>query len=90
MDVCAKIIVKGLVQGVGFRYFVYNRAVKLGLKGYVKNLYNEDVEIEIEGNRSLIEEFIAELKVGPRFAKVLDLIINWKQSENKFKDFSIL
>ena len=37
-DVGAKIIVKGIVQGVGYRYFTHRHASRLGLKGYVKNL----------------------------------------------------
>ncbi len=90
MDIGTNIIVKGLVQGVGFRYFVFNRANRLNLKGYVKNLESGEVEIEVEGNRSLIEEFIVELKTGPRFAKVTDLLINWKNPENKYKHFCIL
>ena len=68
---------KGLVQGVGFRYFVLNRANNLGLSGYVCNLYSGDVEIEAEGDRSLIEEFIKEVKIGPRAAHITDLMVEW-------------
>jgi len=46
MEVCAKMIVKGRVQGVGFRWFVQQRAEKFGVSGYVKNLDNGDVGIE--------------------------------------------
>ncbi len=89
MEVGANIIVSGIVQGVGFRYFVYNRATRLGLKGCVKNLYNNDVEIEVEGERTLIEVLIKEVKVGPRFAQVTNLKINWKKVENFYKHFEI-
>jgi acylphosphatase len=63
-------VASGLVQGVGYRYFVFNRAKNLGLVGYVRNVFSGEVEIEIEGDRSLIEEFIKEVKVGPRSAQV--------------------
>lgn len=89
MEVGANIIVSGVVQGVGFRYFVFNRAIHLGLKGYVKNMYSDDVEIEVEGERSLIEELIKEVKVGPRFAQVTDLKITWKNVEKFYKHFEI-
>ena len=89
MEVGAHIIVSGMVQGVGFRYFVYHRATRFGLKGYVDNLYNGDVEIEVEGERSLIEEIIKEMKVGPRAAHVTDVKIEWKNSESKYKRFDI-
>lgn len=90
MDIGANIIVKGLVQGVGFRYFVYYRAVRLNLTGYVKNLFNGDVEIDVEGDRSSIEELIKEVKVGPRFAEVKDVIVRWKNIENFYKGFEII
>lgn len=89
IEIGVNIIVSGFVQGVGFRYYVFNRAMRLGLKGYVKNLYNGDVEIETEGDRSLIEEFIREVKVGPRAAKVNDIKICWKEPEQHYKHFEI-
>lgn len=89
MEIGINMIVSGLVQGVGFRYFVLNRANQVGLKGYVKNLYNGDVEIETVGHRSLIENFIKEIKVGPREAHVDDIKITWKKPEQQYKHFEI-
>ena len=89
MEAGAHIIVSGMVQGVGFRYFVYDRAVRLSLNGYVKNLYNGDVEIEVEGERSLIEELLKEVKIGPRAAHVTDVKIEWKKAEEHFHEFHI-
>ena len=60
--VLAKIKVNGIVQGVGFRPFVYRLASRLGLKGYVLNLGDAGVEIEVEGNDKDIEKFIFLLK----------------------------
>ncbi|MER3525124.1 MAG: acylphosphatase [Ignavibacteria bacterium] len=75
------IIVEGLVQGVGFRWFVQRRAEALGITGWVRNMYNGDVEIEAEGDRSLLEEFLKEVKVGPRSAHVSNLKIEWMESK---------
>ena len=72
------IIVEGLVQGVGFRWFVARHADALGLSGVVRNLYNGNVEIDATGDRSLLEEFIKEVKVGPRGARVTNLKLEWK------------
>ena len=77
MQAGAHIVVRGMVQGVGFRYFVLQHATKLGLNGFVKNLFSGEVEIESHGDRSLIEEFIKEMKVGPRAAHVSDLKVEW-------------
>jgi acylphosphatase len=89
MRVGLHIIVQGIVQGVGFRYFVYHHATKLGVKGWVRNVLNGDVEIEVEGDRSLLEIFIAELKVGPRSAHIKDLHIEWQPYENQYSSFEI-
>jgi len=89
MEVGAHIVVRGFVQGVGFRYFVYDRARRLGLNGFVRNMYNGDVEIEVEGDRSLVEEFIKEVKVGPRAARVADVFIRWKETLQHYTSFEI-
>ena len=89
MEVGAHIIVRGLVQGVGFRYFVYIRATRIELKGSVENNFDGSVEIDIEGDRSLIEELIREVKVGPRSAQVTDVKIQWKESQHQYKEFGI-
>ena len=89
MEVGAHIIVRGFVQGVGFRYFVYQRATRFDLKGSVRNLYNGDVEIEVEGDRSMIEEFLNELKVGPRVAHVADVLLTWTSADKNFRRFDI-
>ena len=89
MEIRAHLIARGLVQGVGYRYFVFNRAKNLGLVGYVRNVFSGEVEIEIEGDRSLIEEFIKDAKVGPRSSQVKDLKIEWLTCEKSYKSFEI-
>ncbi len=88
-DVSAKIIIKGLVQGVNFRYFTHNQAIKLGLKGYVKNLFTGNVEAFVEGDKPIIEEFISTLKIGPRASRVTDVIVEWGPFSSKYKSFYI-
>jgi len=89
MQIGVHIIVQGYVQGVGFRWFVLRRATSLGLTGWVRNGYRGEVELEAEGERSLIEELIKEVKVGPRSAQVKDLIIEWQEIKNQFTGFEI-
>lgn len=83
-------LVSGMVQGVGFRYFVMNRAVNFGLVGFTRNLYSGDVEIEVEGDRSLIEEFIKEVRVGPRAARVTDIKIEWLKCTGANLNFEVI
>ncbi len=85
----AEIIVTGLVQGVGFRYFIIRNAQQLGVKGYVKNLYDGSVLTVVEGERGLIEGLIKKLKVGPRSAQVNNLKIEWGEFKNEFSTFEV-
>jgi acylphosphatase len=78
MQARVHIIVEGLVQGVGFRWFVARRAQALGLRGFVSNLYDGNVEIKAEGDRSLLEELIGQVKVGPRSAHVTNMRLEWE------------
>ena len=52
------VIFYGQVQGVGFRYRAYYAAYQLGLTGWVKNLYDGSVEMEVEGEEPLIDQLI--------------------------------
>jgi acylphosphatase len=79
MESAVHIVIEGLVQGVGYRWFAARRAEGLGLAGYVRNLYDGSVEVEAQGDRSLLEELIKELNVGPRSAQVKGMKIEWKE-----------
>ena len=84
-----KVTVKGFVQGVGYRFFAVRQANNLGVKGYVKNLLNGDVEAVAECERETIEKFIESLKRGPSFSKVVDVEIEWEDYKGEFKGFDI-
>jgi acylphosphatase len=84
-----RLIISGLVQGVGYRWFVTRKAEEYNLEGYAKNLYNGDVEVEVEGDRFMIIDFIKELKIGPRSAHITDMKTKWGKYEDKYKGFEI-
>ncbi len=65
-----KYVVKGRVQGVGFRFFTENVANRLRLTGYVKNCADGSVEAYAVGNAAALEEFKTHLAEGPRSARV--------------------
>ena len=89
MSVAARIQVHCLVQGVGYRFFVYRLATRLGLTGYVRNAYDGTVEIGVEGQRSSIEDLIKEVKVGPRASHVTDVSVEWEEFSGRFHDFEV-
>ena len=78
-----------MVQGVGFRYYCYRQATSLGLLGYVKNLYNGDVEIEVEGEQGIINDFIQSVQIGPEHSKVTSISIENDKYEKIYTSFSI-
>ena len=65
-----RIIVHGMVQGVGFRYFVQRLGKRLGLTGNVCNLPDGTVEIVVEGSPGPMEDFTREVRTGPPMAVV--------------------
>jgi acylphosphatase len=88
-NVRAEIVVNGLVQGVGFRYFVLRQAQNLGVKGYVRNLYTGEVFTVAVGDRSLVEELIKQLKIGPSHAHVKNCRVEWSESIEEFNSFEV-
>ena len=89
MEKLAKILVSGVVQGVGFRYFVFGLAKNFGLPGIVKNLYDSRVYIEVEGNQEIIKQFIRDVKTGNRWSVVKAINVEWENYSGKFKNFDI-
>ena len=85
----AKIIVSGLVQGVGYRYFVMRHADNLNLKGYTQNLFTGDVVTEVEGEFGLINELIKQLKIGPMKSHIANCFVEWSENKNEFTIFEV-
>jgi acylphosphatase len=89
MTVRAHLLVSGIVQGVGFRFFAYNHATNFNLTGYVRNLPSGQVELEVEGDRSLVEAFIKEVRVGSRSSHITDVKIEWIKCTNSNSSFEV-
>src|SRR5208337_3773879 len=79
------------VQGVGFRPFVYRTAKQYGLTGFVRNRADAIVEIQVEGDKSRIDDFVECLKnTHPPLAKLDSLHVEYVESADQFLDFTIL
>ena len=79
----------GRVQGVGFRFFASQKAKKLGLKGFVKNVPDGSVEIVAEGKKSDLEKFLEELRKGTGLSRVESIKADWSKSVNEFTKFEV-
>ncbi len=84
------LVIKGRVQGVGFRYFTYMNGINLQLKGWVRNRSNGDVEILAEGANDKLYDLIRKVRQGPDMATVLDIEIDWDEAKGDLPAFTIL
>ncbi len=81
--------VEGRVQGVGFRFFVLDTAETLNVTGWVKNRWDETVEITAEGPKEDLEVLLRALERGPSAAYVSQVVREWLPATGEFKSFSI-
>jgi acylphosphatase len=83
------VLLSGRVQGVGFRYFVESIAGKYDICGYVRNTYNNKVEVICQGKEEDVKQFIEEIKRGPTFSVVNDVKIEEIKDSKKYNIFEI-
>ena len=84
-----RISITGKVQNVGFRYHARQMAEVIGVYGYVKNMYDASVFIEVEGSIDKVNEFVDWCKKGPPRATVEDIEID-EGDFNNFKEFKVV
>lgn len=77
------------MQGVFFRAATQEKALELGLKGWVKNTSDSGVEIEAEGEENVLLKFLAWVKQGPDSARVEKCEYEWGDCAGEFEDFEI-
>ena len=80
--------VRGRVQGVGFRYSAVREALRLELKGYVRNAANGAVEVWAEGPEEKLALFLKWLNKGPQFSRV-DSVDRDEMAPEGYRDFTV-
>ena len=85
----ARLLVKGRVQGVGYRAFAARAAIQRGLCGGVRNLDDGRVELDVEGPKDQILILIEEAKIGPPASRVTDVEVEWSSATGRFLDFQV-
>ena len=86
VDVTIEILVSGIVQGIGYRPFVYNLAKELNLKGNVQNLGDAGVKIIVQGSKEILDKFIELLKENkPKLCIYESFQVNWETTSSLFE-----
>lgn len=83
-------LVRGRTQGVGFRAFVLDRAGRLGLSGYVRNMPDgSSVEVVAEGPQERLDLLLASLRQGPPVSYVERVDASWGIATGEYRGFDI-
>ena len=82
-------IVHGMVQGVGFRYYVQRRATSIGVKGWIRNMPDGTVATVAEGSEMELNEFLYMLRKGPSFSHVTKVDVVWGEYQGNFRSFDV-
>jgi acylphosphatase len=83
------LVIRGQVQGVGFRWFTMVRARAAHVAGFVRNRPDGSVEVEAEGAREALTVLVAELSRGPASAVVTDVSATWSESSPSYQRFEV-
>ncbi len=85
----AHVFVSGRVQGVCFRQHVVKWASGLGVRGWVRNLWDGRVEAVLEGEGDNVEGLIEKLRTGSSWASVENMEVRWEEYGGEYSDFRI-
>ncbi len=84
------LVIRGRVQGVGFRSFVLHRARAAGVAGTVRNRPDDAVEVEAEGERGPLGALLAAVREGPPAARIQSVDEDWREGPMRFTGFRIV
>jgi acylphosphatase len=88
-SISVRLLVRGKVQGVYFRFNMRQVAMKNSVVGWVRNLPDGNVEALLEGNKEDVNQVVQWSKIGPENARVDKVKIDYGQYTGKYKDFII-
>ncbi|MEE8168793.1 MAG: acylphosphatase [Candidatus Hydrothermarchaeales archaeon] len=89
MKARAHVFISGRVQGVFFRANTREKAIQLGITGWVRNMWDGRVEAVFEGEKEALERMLGWCKDGPPYASVDDLQVQWDEYQGEFETFEV-
>ena len=86
----AEINITGIVQGVGFRPFLYNLARSLNINGYILNRGNAGVRLVLQGPSQILKQFLEEIELKkPKISYIENIEVNYLENSQEFKTLKI-
>ncbi|MGW8144416.1 MAG: acylphosphatase [Anaerolineales bacterium] len=82
-------IIHGRVQGVGFRAFVIDKGITIGVTGWARNKWDGTVEVIAEGEHQQLEQLLTALHRGPSMANVTQVDVDWQTAKGEFSSFHV-
>lgn len=89
-QVCAHVLVSGIVQGVYYRYSMLKEAKNNAVSGWVRNLPDGRVEAHLQGQKEDVEAVILWAKKGPPGAQVTEVEVEWGVPDKEYNDFDVI
>ena len=89
MRVARRLVICGRVQGVGFRFFTREAALREGMTGWVRNLPDGRVEAWVEGESEAVTRVERAMRSGPAGARVEEVVVDVEDAAGTYKGFSI-
>jgi acylphosphatase len=85
----AHVFISGRVQGVFFRAYTRDKALELGLKGWVRNLRDGRVEAVFEGEKDRVEEMLSWCHKGSPYSRVTNVEVHWQEPAGDLHSFEV-
>ncbi|WP_027340596.1 acylphosphatase [Halonatronum saccharophilum] len=84
-----KVLIKGKIQGVGYRANTHQKATQLGITGYIRNTTGSTIELVGEGEEESLNKLVDYLKVGPSGAEIEEIDVEWIEATGDHIRFAI-
>ena len=83
-------LARGRVQGVGYRAFCADIAMRLNVEGYARNLPDGRVEVVGEADEATLRQFVEHLREGPPMGRVEDVAYRWEEPTGEYRGFEAI
>jgi acylphosphatase len=88
-QVRARILIEGRIQGMNFRYNTQHQATKLELVGFVRNLSDGRIEIDVQGEQEKVDKLLAWCQEEPHSSHIKSILFRYDEPSERYSDFVV-